>query len=143
VDRLALTELQLHGEESSAQIRSLPRLPIIKAIRVRDRSFVDEMARWRDAGAAGILLDTFSPKARGGVGRRFDWGIVIRARKGGSLNGMPPIILAGGLTVRNIRSAIRTVRPWGVDVSSGVESKPGIKSPELVKRFIEIAKSAC
>jgi phosphoribosylanthranilate isomerase len=142
VDLLALTEIQIHGEESLRQIRALPRIPIIKALRVRDHSFVDDMARWRDAGAAGILLDAFSPRARGGVGRQFDWSFVVQARNRGGIEGMPPIILAGGLNAQNIRSAIRTVRPWGVDVSSGVESEPGIKSHALIKRFIAAARSA-
>ena len=142
VEMLALTEVQLHGDESPPQKTGLTAVRIIKALRVRDRSFIDDVARWRDAGVAGILFDAFSPTVRGGAGRRFDWDLVVQARKCGGLDDAPPIILAGGLTPQNIRAAIRTVRPWGVDVSSGVESGPGIKSVEMIERFIAAAQSA-
>ncbi len=139
---LGLTAVQLHGDESVANIEQLSPLRIIKALRVRDRSFVDDIARVRDLGVAAVLLDAFSPTARGGSGRRFDWDLVNQARRAGALNDTPPLILAGGLNPLNVKSAIRTVRPWGVDVSGGVESSPGTKSTELIERFIANVKSA-
>ena len=141
-EMLGLTEVQLHGDESPAKLKALSAIRVIKALRVRDRTFIEEVVRWSDAGVAGILLDAFSPQARGGGGKRFDWDLVVQAQKSGGLDGAPPIILAGGLTVQNVRAAVRTVRPWGVDVSTGVESAPGIKSPELIERFIAAAQSA-
>ncbi|MBI5765062.1 MAG: phosphoribosylanthranilate isomerase [Planctomycetes bacterium] len=136
VDVVGLTAVQLHGDESTAFIAQLGALRIIKALRVRDRSFVDDIARLRDLCVSGVLLDAYSPTARGGSGKRFDWDLVNQARQAGALDNAPPMILAGGLTPQNVRAAIRSVRPWAVDVSSGVESAPGIKSPNLIEQFV-------
>ncbi|MEK6644990.1 MAG: phosphoribosylanthranilate isomerase [Planctomycetota bacterium] len=139
---VGLTAVQLHGDESVANIAELGPLRIIKALRVRNRTFVDDIARVRDLGVAAVLLDAFSPTARGGSGKRFDWDLVNQARRAGALDDAPPLILAGGLNPQNVKAAIRTVRPWGVDVSGGVELSPGMKSAELIERFIATAKSA-
>lgn len=84
----------------------------------------------------GVVLDSYHPTRYGGTGEPHDW---VRA---GVLCGQSPlpVILAGGLTPENIREAIRQVRPFGVDVSSGVEWSPGVKDPERVRRFIALAK---
>jgi phosphoribosylanthranilate isomerase len=139
---LGLSEVQLHGEESPDLLSDLGGLRVIRAMRVRNKLFLDELQRFAKTGIGGVLLDAFSPAARGGSGRRFDLDLVTGARDAGALDGAPPIILAGGLTPQNVRAAIRRLRPWGVDVSSGVESEPGIKSAEKVSRFIAAVRSA-
>jgi phosphoribosylanthranilate isomerase len=83
--------------------------------------------------AAALLLDSHGPGEEGGTGRRFDWAQVPRLNR--------PVILAGGLTPDNVREAVRQVRPWAVDVSSGVEDAPGVKNVQKMQLFIREAKS--
>ncbi len=139
---VGLSEAQLHGDEPPALISALNGLRVIKALRVRSRLFLDELQRFAKVGVGGILLDAFSPTARGGSGKRFDWDLVAGVRDAGALDDVPPIILAGGLTAQNVRAAIRRLRPWGVDVSTGVESSPGIKSAEKISRFVAAVRAA-
>lgn len=137
-----LSAVQLHGDESPAFVRKLHGLRVVKALRVRDRSFVDQVKAFRAAGAAAILLDAFSEQVRGGSGKRFDWDLVSGAREAGVLDDAPPLVLSGGLTADNVASGIRRVRPWAVDVSSGVEDQPGIKSAEKIARFVSAVRHA-
>lgn len=141
VAEVGLSAVQLHGDESPAFVERLGALRVIKALRVRDRTFVEQVDAFTHAGVAGILLDAFSPTARGGSGKRFDWDLVAGVRATGALDDAPPLILAGGLTAQNVRAGIRRVRPWGVDVSSGVEDEPGIKSAEKIARFLAAVRS--
>jgi len=125
-DQCGLDLVQLHGDESPEYCSGIKRR-IIKAFRVKDASSVDAMA---DYHVAACLLDAWSPAARGGTGTTFNWDIaagVASARQ---------IILAGGLTPDNVAAAIASVKPYAVDVSSGVESAPGKKDAGLVARFI-------
>ena len=89
----------------------------------------------RKYSVSGFLLDTFSDNLHGGTGKTFDWNLVLPAKKIG------PVILAGGLTPSNIRQAVSQVRPYGVDVCSGVEKSPGIKDPEKVRAFLTNIRS--
>ena len=91
-----------------------------------------------------VLLDTASPDKLGGTGQTFNWHWIAEARAAGELDGLPPIILAGGLTPDNVAEAIRVARPYAVDVSSGVEvpGKPGIKDPIKMRDFIQAAQGA-
>jgi phosphoribosylanthranilate isomerase len=123
--------LQLHGDESPALCASLTPLPVIKAIRVRDRASLDALGAY---DVAGFLLDA-DTSAYGGSGRTFDWSLAAEAAR------RAPILLAGGLTPQNVADAVRQVRPWAVDVASGVESAPGIKDHEKTARFIREAKA--
>jgi phosphoribosylanthranilate isomerase len=94
---------------------------------------------------AALLLDTASPSGQlGGTGQSFNWDWIADARAAGELEGLPPIILAGGLTPDNVADAIRIARPYAVDVASGVEvpGKPGIKDPARMRDFIQAAKAA-
>jgi phosphoribosylanthranilate isomerase len=90
------------------------------------------------------VLDTSAPGLLGGTGKTFNWHWIAEARDAGELDGLPPMILAGGLTPDNVAEAIRIAKPYAVDVSSGVEvpGKPGIKDPVKMRDFIQAAKSA-
>ena len=83
---------------------------------------------------AGYLLDAWVPSAYGGTGHTFNWELATEAKRLG------PVILAGGLTLENVHKAVKQVAPYGVDVSSGVESAPGRKDPEKVREFVRRAK---
>jgi phosphoribosylanthranilate isomerase len=128
-----LTALQFHGEEPPGFCSKFP-AKSIKAIRVRDENSVRAAAEY-DVDA--LLLDTYTESERGGTGKTFDWFLAVKAKEIG-----PPIILSGGLTTVNVQEAIRKVRPYAVDVSSGVEREPGRKDPEKLRRFIELCKSS-
>ena len=124
--------VQLHGAEPPGMVRRLE-VPVMKAIRVRDGGDIRRGRRYRPSL---FLLDSYDPIRPGGTGRRLPLVILRRAR-------LPaPFFLAGGLTPRNVRSAVRAVRPFGVDASSGVERSPGRKDHTLVRRFVRAAKAA-
>lgn len=129
-----LTALQFHGEEPPGFCQKFA-AKSIKAIRVRDE---DSLRAAADYDVDALLLDTYTESQRGGTGQTFDWSLAIRAKE----TLAPPIILSGGLTTANVQEAIRRVRPYAVDVSSGVEREPGRKDPEKLRRFIELCKSA-
>lgn len=126
--------VQLHGEESPAYCAALSGRPVIKALRV-GASFAPEEALAYPADA--ILLDSFSRRARGGTGETFDWSLARRTRELVS-----QLYLAGGLTPENVGRAVRAVRPFAVDVCSGVELAPGRKGAELMGRFVAAARAA-
>jgi len=123
---------QLHGSESPDFCEELfPR--VIKSFRVKDESVLALLPQYK---VSAYLLDSHNEALKGGTGRSFDWGIAKKARRYG------PIILSGGLTLANVRQAISLVRPYAVDVSSGVESKPGVKDHAKLQVFLEIVKKA-
>ena len=128
-----LDTLQFHGEETPEFCAQFG-LPILKAFRVRDRSVLVRCATYRDGA---WLLDSFVDGALGGTGVAFDWDAAIEAVKI-----HPKVILAGGLKVDTVADAVRRIRPYGVDVSSGVESAPGRKDAEKLRQFIAAAKAA-
>jgi phosphoribosylanthranilate isomerase len=126
---VGLDLVQLHGEESPGAVTRLARRrPVIKVFRVRRGFQLSQLAKFRDAAA--YLLDSFTGKARGGTGRRFDWAIAARATAFG------PLVLAGGLTPENVAEAIARVRPAAVDICSGVESRPGQKDPARLRALL-------
>ena len=125
-DYCGLDLVQLHGEESPAFCRKIRRR-VIKAFRVIDLQSIRQMEKY---SVGGFLLDTFCEDLHGGTGKTFDWNLALPAKKIG------PVIMAGGLTPRNIRQAVKQVRPYGVDVCSGVEKSPGIKDLEKVRAFM-------
>jgi len=140
VARAPLTMVQLHGDEPPAIVESLP-VHCIKAFRVRGPGWIDEAHRWLDQvrsrrRVAAVLLDTYDAKAHGGTGRTFNWDWVAGARAAGKLAGFPPLILSGGLNAENVSDDIDAIQPWAVDVSSGVESAPGVKDFGKVEDFI-------
>ena len=121
--------LQFHGDEPPATCERFG-VPYTKTLSVREP--LDVAALERDYGSAGgFLLDTFDPAAKGGIGRAFDWSLW-------PANSVKPLVLAGGLTPDNVFAAIRKLRPYGVDVSSGVEDGvKGVKSPAKVRAFMD------
>lgn len=124
--------LQFHGEEVPEFCASFG-TPWIKACRVR--AGVDLLEYFRSyPGASGWLADAFV-EGYGGAGQSFDWSLVPAVRD-------RPLVLSGGLGVDNVREAIRRVRPWAVDVSSGVESAKGIKDTAKIAAFIQEVKNA-
>ena len=112
--------------------------PIVP-IPVRDAGFARERPAILDKATA-VLLDAHDPNALGGTGRTFTWSWVADARERRELADWPPIILAGGLTPENVARAIAETRPYGIDVSSGVEDGPGRKSRDKLRRFIAEAR---
>lgn len=131
-DEWGLCLAQLQGDEPPELCDRFPGR-IIKAIRVRDKKSLEAMCYFR---VRAFVLDTYRADQLGGTGQTFDWSLAKHAKSHG------PVILAGGLTPKNVAGAIRTVRPLGVDVSSGVEASLGRKDPKKVKVFIEQARSA-
>jgi phosphoribosylanthranilate isomerase len=132
---IALTGIdvvQLHGNEPPEMCNISRR--IIKAIRVKSLESLDPLKNYKDKVSA-FLLDTFTPDIFGGTGQVFNWDIALEAKQFGR------IILAGGLTPDNITEAVRHVRPYGVDVSSGVELEKSKKDHKKMKLFIERAKA--
>jgi phosphoribosylanthranilate isomerase len=129
--RIAL--LQFHGSETPEQCRVYD-LPYIKAVRMQDGVDLSATAR-RYGDAAGLLLDAFVPHVAGGSGQVFDWTRVPRD--------LPkPVIVAGGLNAGNVADAVRTARPYAVDVSSGVESSKGIKDASKIDAFVRAVMEA-
>jgi len=130
---LRLDLLQFHGDEPP-QFCARFGMPYIKAVRVRKgMDLLQYASRYHDA--KGLLLDAHSESAYGGTGEAFDWSLIP--------GNLPlPIILSGGLNAANVARAIRQVRPWAVDVSSGVESEKGIKDAAKIAAFMQGVRSA-
>jgi phosphoribosylanthranilate isomerase len=125
--------LQFHGDETSDFCTQFG-LMSLKAFRVRDAASLTALETFQ---TDAFLLDACSPAGLGGTGEKFNWDLAVTAQKFGK-----PIFLAGGLTPENVAAAVRQVRPFAVDVSSGVESAPGKKDPAKVRAFITAAKNA-
>ncbi len=127
---IGLDTLQLHGAEPPDVCRACLEegFRVVKALRVATERDLEGWEAYRGVVSA-LLLDTKVPGAYGGTGETFPWELARRVR------GIP-VILAGGLTPEKVAQAVEVARPWGVDVSSGVEVAPGIKDPEKVRSFV-------
>lgn len=128
-----LSLLQFHGNETPDYCQQFGVMSM-KAFRVRD---AESLKALTDYPTAAWLLDAYTPGKPGGTGESFNWDLAVQARGLGR-----PIFLAGGLTPENVATAVRHVRPYGVDVSSGVEAAPGRKDHDKVRAFIHAAKTA-
>lgn len=113
-----------------------PDRPAIRVFRIRDAQSLTEIVEYHEPVDA-LLLDTYHDTALGGVGQTFDWSVAVAAK---SLLRDRKLILAGGLTPENVGAAIRAVRPYAVDVSSSVESEPGRKDHDKIRRFIQAVR---
>ena len=131
--QVKLTALQLHGAEPPTYLEQLGSYHKVKAIRMDSGFDAARLTEYRSVTA--FLLDG-AGATPGGTGSPFDWGRAVAAKKYGH------VILAGGLTPENVAEAVRRVRPWGVDVASGVESAPGRKDHTKVRAFVHAARSA-
>lgn len=126
-----LNLIQYHGEESPEFCDAIG-LPYIKAFRVRKgMDLRTEMDRYPNA--SGFLLDAYVKGQPGGTGERFDWELIPQSHA--------PIVLAGGLTPDNAKDAIDQVAPWALDVSGGIETKPGRKDPDKMARFMNACRN--
>ncbi len=136
MDECGLALAQLHGDENASYCETLAR-PVLKAIRLCDKgSFLALGEYIGRAQVRGFVVDAFSENAYGGTGLTADWTLAGEVAKA------TPVLLAGGLTPENVQEAIRTVRPYGVDVSSGVEASPGRKDRAKIQAFIQAARLA-
>jgi phosphoribosylanthranilate isomerase len=138
--RIGLRIVQLHGREPAEDLLVLRHLFIVRAYRIGDPSdvarMVADLAECRRLGRApdAVLLDAFVPGQAGGTGQTIDTQLLA------ALPPLPPVILAGGLTPENVAARIALVRPWMVDVASGVESAPGCKDPARVAAFLRAVR---
>jgi phosphoribosylanthranilate isomerase len=123
----SLNVIQLHGGESPEYCLRLPEWPIIKALRVSDEF---DPVHVGDFGVSAVLLDAYDADTYGGTGRLFDWSTAVAAKQ------YARIIVAGGLRPENVGLAMRMVKPYAVDVCSGVECKPGQKDKALLRAFM-------
>jgi phosphoribosylanthranilate isomerase len=133
IKAIGLDRIQLHGQEPAELAAALSR-PAIKALRVRDAA---SLARAGEYPAMDLMVDAWVAGNPGGTGQTFDWEVACAAKECGR-----PLILAGGLTPENVAEAVRRVRPYAVDVSSGVESAPGRKDAERVRVFLDAVQWA-
>jgi phosphoribosylanthranilate isomerase len=125
--------LQFHGDEPPEFCTQFG-LMSMKAFRIRDAESLKELPKYP---TEAWLLDAYSAENPGGTGEKFNWELAVEAQKFGK-----PVFLAGGLTPENVAAAVRQVQPFGVDVSSGVESAPGKKDPQKVREFIANVRQA-
>jgi len=129
-----LSTVQLHGSESPDYCRNIS-CKVIKSFSIRPESDSEELAVYADV-VSGFLLDTYHKHMAGGTGMAFDWKLVEQVKPPG------PFILAGGLTSENVEEAIRQVKPYAVDVNSGVEYQPGRKDTDKLKSFAHEVRKA-
>ncbi|SFF31367.1 phosphoribosylanthranilate isomerase [Fontimonas thermophila] len=132
IDALRPDVVQFHGREDAAFCASFG-LPYIKAVAMSGPTDLSRTAR-QFRSAQALLLDAHAPGAMGGSGKTFDWSCIKPV-------GLP-LVLAGGLTADNVGRAVRTVRPYAVDVSSGIERRPGVKDPERMRAFVRAVRRA-
>jgi phosphoribosylanthranilate isomerase len=139
-----LNALQLHGHETRETVEGLTPIPVIKAVHVDAGTFELELTRLRRYADAGIRLSyLFDTAGGGGRGAANDWDLLRRCASAGRFTGpLSQWIAAGGLTPKNVGEVVRQLRPWGVDVSTGVESSKREKSPELIWDFIRAVREA-
>jgi len=131
--KCGLNLLQFHGRETPEFCRQFGMMTM-KAFRIRDAESLREIPRYE---TDAYLLDSYVAGKAGGTGEVFNWELAVEAARFGK-----PIFLAGGLTPENVAEAVRTVHPFAVDVSSGVEQSPGIKDPKKMRDFIAAVRSA-
>jgi phosphoribosylanthranilate isomerase len=133
IGECGLSMLQFHGDETPEFCAQFGVMSM-KAFRVRDEN---SLAALENYATEAFLLDAYSASGLGGTGEKFNWDLAVAAKKFGR-----PIFLAGGLTPDNVASAVQQVQPFGVDVSSGVESAPGKKDAGKVRAFIAAVRAA-
>lgn len=148
--RLGVRTVQLHGNETPEFAEALGDFNLIKAIAFDADRVETSLGPWNQSTAnlVGMLWDTppakddASTSLTGGTGKTFDWTELATLQASGALSDLPPTILAGGLTAMNVGEAISNVRPFAVDVSSGVESSRGVKDAKMIAEFCKAVREA-
>jgi phosphoribosylanthranilate isomerase len=145
---LGLRTVQLNGAEAPGDVTQLAGLAVIKAIRVTRGGLVAQLEPWRRAvrsGAVpnlvGLVMEPGGTRQPGGTGVSNDWDEVTDAQRAGAFEGLPALIAAGGLRSETVADVVRTVRPWAVDVSSGVEATLGVKAQEKIEAFVAAVRA--
>ena len=133
VKELKLNFVQLSGDETPAYIRKIKGAKIIKVIHVKNSAAVKKQIKQFGAGVYAFLFDTYDGKKRGGTGRTFNWGLLKKIQA--------PFFIAGGLNPGNVAAAVKCAGPFGVDVNSGIESRPGRKDLKKMKDFFKAVKT--
>jgi len=146
---LNLRTVQLHGDEPPEVVAQLSDLSVIKAVRCDSKSLPASVQLWRRAilklglkNLAGMLLETGGTTEPGGTGVENDWDGIASVIGTGQVTGLPPLIAAGGLSSENVARVVRRLRPWAVDVSSGIELSTGLKSLDRMQRFVKAVHDA-
>ena len=146
---LGLRYVQLNGVEPAAFIAALKPLTVVKAVRVERDRFEETLASWRKSirefdltNLAGLVLETAKSPLPGGSGVPNDWTTVHEARQSGAFDGLPSLIAAGGLMPETVGNIVRAIRPYSVDVSTGVEASLGCKSGEKLCAFVDAVRAA-
>jgi phosphoribosylanthranilate isomerase len=144
-DEAGLSAIQMHGHNEDPHVADLiatqrPDLKIVAAISMRQPRPESWAMMWSPDIVHAFLLDSGDSSKLGGTGERFDWQMTRPSV--GVIASLGRVIVAGGLTSLNVAEAIHILKPWGVDVSSGVESKPGKKDPEKVRAFVAAVRQA-
>lgn len=137
---VGLTMIQLHGDYGVEEIKALAPRRVLRAVHFQEEAAEDVLRMWQKRyheleNLIGLLVDTPDAKVAGGTGRSFDWAALRSVLDGVGLR--IPLVLAGGLDAKNVAHAIQVVKPWAVDVSSGVEIERGVKDIELIRAFCE------
>ena len=131
ISACGLNVLQFHGEETSDFCQQFGMMTM-KAFRIKDAESLQQLSNFK---TDAFLLDSYVAGKHGGTGEKFNWDLAIEAKKF-----RKPIFLAGGLTAKNVSAAVAQVQPFGVDVSSGVESAPGKKDHQKIRDFISAVR---
>ncbi len=140
---LGIGTVQLHGQEVPELVARVKPLVVLKAVKVEKSTFADALAMWKREiptreldNLRGLLLETGNTPEPGGTGLANDWETVLKAQSARLFDGLPPLIAAGGLTPQSVGGIVRALRPYAVDVSSGVEELRRQKSPEKIEAFV-------
>jgi phosphoribosylanthranilate isomerase len=139
---LGLHAVQLHGDESPQAVSALPGLSVIKAVKADRANLAAAVDRWRGVRLSGLLLETADGPEPGGTGIANDWAGLLAAQGAGLFKGLPPLIAAGGLTPKSVGAVVRQLRPFAVDVSSGIEQSKGVKSFDRMTAFAAAVRAA-
>lgn len=144
-DRVGLTAMQMHGDDEDPHVADLviarrPRLKVLAAISMYHPTPDGWAMMWRPEVVHAFLLDSGTPSQQGGTGKAFDWKAAIPITD--TIKRLGKIVLAGGLNSANVGEGMRILKPWGVDVASGVEREPGKKDPEKVRAFVAAVRKA-
>ncbi|MEW6303243.1 MAG: phosphoribosylanthranilate isomerase [Verrucomicrobiota bacterium] len=133
IEEVGIDTVQFHGDEPPEFCQQIRGVKTVKAFQIQNVHSLKQLSAF-DTDA--WLLDSFAKGKRGGTGETFNWDLAVEAK-----DWARPIILAGGLTPENVAQAVHEVWPYGVDVSTGVESAPGRKDPKMIRHFVEAVRS--